>query len=317
MGSKVKVKQKHLVSICIPVLNEEASIPHLMKRIKAVETTLDESYDFEYIFTDNASTDGTWSVLQILKENYTNLRAYRFSKNIGFQKSILFNYGKSKGKVVIQLDADLQDPPELIPEFLKYWEQGHLIVSGVRTRRQEAKALEIFRRLGYWLIDFLSDYPIKRNTGDFRLLDRKIVDALIEIRSPKPYLRGTISRMGVLEKDVLYSRDSRNYGRSKFTLRELIKLGMNGIANNSNFPMRVASFLGGMALLLSVIGSIYVLYLRILQPDLPRGFASLYILGLFGLGVNAALLGIAISFIKKVYEMLNHEDVTIVEAKIS
>lgn len=316
MPIKQKSGEKALVSLCIPVCNEEDCLEPLLIRLASVCKALSRDYDFEIIFTDNASSDKTWQILLNSRVNFAKLRAFRFSKNIGFQKSILFNYQQAQGSVVIQLDADLQDPPELIEVFLKHWRDGFKIVSGVRVERSESKLMSLLRKLGYWLIDSASEYPIKRNTGDFRLLDRQVVDALTKIKSPKPYLRGTISRMGVSEMDVPYSRSARQFGRSKFGFWELIKLGLTALSNHSNVSIKVANLVGAISLGLSIIGSLYVLYLRIFQPELPRGFASIYIMILFGIGVNTILIGILVTFVKKVYEILSEEDLTIVVDKI-
>jgi glycosyltransferase involved in cell wall biosynthesis len=307
---------KPLISICVPVLNEEESLPFLVQRLNQICSKLKKSYDFEYVFTDNNSSDKTWEVLQELRKNNNVIRAYRFGKNVGFQKSILFNYKQANGSAVIQIDADLQDPPELIEQFLEYWSQGFKIVSGVRIDRKESKKMNYFRKFGYWFIDITSEHPIKRNAGDFRLIDRSVVEALNELRSPKPYIRGVISKMGLVEKDVFYSRELRERGESKFGFIELVKLGFAGFSNHSNLPLRIASYVGFGSLALSFVGLIYFTALKFYQPNLPRGFASLYIMILFGIGVNSILLSVLGSYMKKIYDLLSGEDPTIVTAKI-
>ena len=307
---------KPLISICVPVLNEEGSLPFLLQRLNRISDKLKELFDFEYVFTDNNSTDKTWEILQELSEKNTSIRAYRFGKNVGFQKSILFNYKQARGSAVIQIDADLQDPPELIEQFLDYWSQGFKIVSGVRIDRKESKKMNYFRKFGYWFIDVTSEHPIKRNAGDFRLIDRSVVDALNELRSPKPYIRGVISKMGLVEKDVFYSRDVRERGESKFGFIELVKLGFTGFSNHSNLPLRIANYVGFISLALSFVGLIYFTALKFYQPNLPRGFASLYVMILFGIGVNSILLSTLGSYIKKIYDLLSGEDPTIVTDKI-
>jgi polyisoprenyl-phosphate glycosyltransferase len=316
MSNDDNLRLKPLISICVPVLNEEESLPFLVERLNRISEKLEENFDFEYIFTDNNSTDKSWEILQALSKNNTAIRAYRFGKNIGFQKSILFNYRQAKGNAVIQLDADMQDPPELIEQFLEHWLQGFKIVSGVRVGRRESKSLSLFRNLGYWFIDVTSEHPIKRNAGDFRLIDRSVVDALSELRSPNPYIRGVISKMGLAEKDLFYSRDVRERGQSKFGVIELLKLGFTGFSNHSNLPLRIASYVGVLSLTLSFVGLLYFTALKFYQPDLPRGFASLYVMILFGIGVNSILLSVLGSYLKKIYDLLSGEDPTIVTAKI-
>jgi dolichol-phosphate mannosyltransferase len=316
MSQEVKNDERPLISICVPVLNEEESISKLLARLSITTRKLTDKFNFEYIFTDNNSSDRTWEKLQELKIDYPEIRAFRFGKNIGFQKSILFNYSQSRGDAVIQIDAALQDPPELIERFLEYWSLGYKVVSGVRIDRKESRTMKIFRNVGYWFIDVTSEHPIKRNTGDFRLIDRTVVDAVTKIRSPKPYLRGVISKMGLEEKDVDYSREARIHGESKFGVVELVKLGLTGFSNHSNIPLRFANYLGLASLALSFIGLIYFIILKIYQPDLPRGFASLYVMILFGIGVNSVLLSVVGSYIKKIYDLLSGEDPIIVTKSI-
>jgi len=305
-----------LISICVPVLNEEASIVHLVERLDLLKLRLARLYSFEYIFTDNNSTDNTWKILQQLGQSRPEIRAFQFGKNIGFQKSILFNYKQANGAAVIQIDADLQDPPELIETFLQHWEQGYKVVSGVREDRKESRFMKWFRATGYWFIDVSSEHPIKRNTGDFRLIDRTVVAALSGLRSPNPYIRGVISGMRLTEKDVYYKRDARINGESKFGVKELLKLGINGFSNHSKLPLKFANFVGFFSLALSVIGFVYFIALKFYQPDLPRGFASLYVMILFGIGVNSILLGVLGSYIRKIYELMSGEDPIIVTKEI-
>ena len=137
-----------LISICVPVLNEEASIIHLVERLDSLRLRLAASYNFEYIFTDNKSTDNTWEILCEISLTHPEIRAFQFGKNIGFQKSILFNYRQANGAAVIQIDADLQDPPEIIETFLQHWEQGYKVVSGVREDRNESRFMKWFRAAG-------------------------------------------------------------------------------------------------------------------------------------------------------------------------
>ena len=316
MNEKVQESCKPLISICVPVLNEEESIARLVERLDCLKVKLSESYEFEYVFTDNNSTDKTWEILQKLKNNHPAIRAFGFGKNIGFQKSILFNYRQAKGDAVVQIDADLQDPPELIEKFLDYWSQGFKVVSGIRTDRKESRLMKNFRKMGYWFIDVTSEHPVKRNAGDFRLIDRSVVDALNELKSPNPYLRGVISKMGLVEKDVKYTREARIHGESKFGILDLIKLGFTGFSNHSNLPLKFANYVGLVSLVLSFIGLVYSVVLKFYQPNLPRGFASLYAMILFGIGVNSILLSVLGSYAKKIYDLLSGENPVIVIKQI-
>jgi len=176
--------------------------------------------------------------------------------------------------------------------------------------------MKLFRAMGYWFIDVSSEHPIKRNTGDFRLIDRTVVDALSGLKSPNPYLRGIISGMKLTEKDVPYKRQVRESGESKFGITEILKLGLTGFSNHSKLPLKIANFVGFFSLALSVVGFIYFIALKFYQPNLPRGFASLYVMILFGIGVNSILLGVVGSYIRKIYELMSGEDPVIVIRKI-
>lgn len=296
-----------LISISIPILNEEESLPLLIKTLQELADEESKKYQFEFIFTDNASSDNSWEYLRKESEKETRIHALRFSKNIGFQNSILFNYAQTCGQAVIQLDADLQDPPNLVHGFLREWENGAKIVTGIRIERKERYFLKKFRNFGYWFIDRVSEHPIRRDAGDFRLLDREIIDQLTAIKTPNPYLRGIISGMSYPEVLVPYARNKRAAGISKFGIIDLLKLGITGVVNHSKLPFKVINFIGFASIALSFIGAAYILIIKFIQPDLPRGFTSIYLLLVFGIGLNALMLSIIGSYIRKLYLMLNGE----------
>ena len=307
---------KPLVSISSPVLNEALNISPLIVKLQQVVEQI-RNYEFEFVFTDNNSTDDTWRILLSESKKDSRIRAFKFSKNIGFQQSILFNYSQTRGEAVIQLDADMQDPPELIPEFLSHWETGFKVVSGVRNSRKEKRIINEIRKLGYWFVDLVSEHPIKRNAGDFRLLDRTVIESLISTKVPDPYLRGIISGLGLLEKDVIYSRNARSFGESKFGIGQVMKLGLQGISNHSNLPLKVANYVGIGSLVMSIFGTIYYITIKIVQPDLPRGYASIYILIIFGIGINSLLLSSIGSYVRKIYRILSNQSPIMVVDKIN
>ena len=175
----VELRKVVLVSICIPVMNEEESIPSLLVRLDQMAATVPQ-YEFEYVFSDNASTDKTWDVILESARSNSRVRTVGFSKNFGFQNSIVTNYAHASGQAIIQIDADLQDPPELIPQFLKFWESGYKVVYGVRQERPDGVFIRVFRSWGYKVIDALSEHRIPRNVGDFRLIDRVVVNEILK-----------------------------------------------------------------------------------------------------------------------------------------
>lgn len=304
---------KPLVSLAIPVLNEQDNLDALYARLVELADRMADRCDLEFVFTDNHSEDATWARLGQLAAADTRVRAIRFSKNFGFQRSILANYMHARGDAIMQIDADLQDPPELLEQFFERWQAGYHVVYGVRKKRQEGPLLNAFRRAGYWAIDRMSDHSIPRDVGDFRLVDRRVVTALLKIRTPNPYLRGMIADLGFRQVGIEYERSARVAGDSKFGVARLIKLGLTAVFNHSTVPLRLASAAGIAMILLSVLGALYYIALRLLQPDLPRGLASIHILVLFGIGLQSLLLGIVGEYLLRVYLMLRGEPVAIVE----
>jgi dolichol-phosphate mannosyltransferase len=306
-----------LISIAIPVYNEEGNIAALYQRLDALGTSMADECRLEFVFSDNSSTDSTWSMLETLAARDDRVRAIRFSKNFGFQRSILANYLHTRGDAVLQIDADLQDPPELLREFLALWRQGYHVVYGVRRARPEGKFIHSFRKVGYWFIDRISEHPIPRNAGDFRLVDRKVIDALERQRSAEPYLRGLIAGMGFRQIGITYDRSARVAGSSKFGVAQLIRLGLTGVFNHSLVPLRLATVAGIVILSLSAAGTIYYLVLKLLFPDFPRGLASLHILILFGIGFQSLLLGILGEYLLRIYRILRKEPIAIIQDSLN
>jgi glycosyltransferase involved in cell wall biosynthesis len=310
-------EKKPLISISIPVLNEEGNLDSLYDRLCALAERMKDRCRLEFVFSDNHSNDQTWALLSILAEKDDRIRAIRFSKNFGFQRSILANYMHTRGDAVMQIDADLQDPPEMLENFFELWQKGFQVVYGIRKKRPENVLLSAFRKLGYWAIDKISEHPIPRDAGDFRLIDRKVIQALVQIKTASPYLRGMIAGLGFNQTGVPYDRDARIVGDSKFNASRLVRLGLTAVFNHSTVPLRAASFLGATILITSVFGAVYYLVLKVLNPELPLGLASIHILVLFGIGLNSFLLGIIGEYLLRIYLVLRAEPVAIVEQSLN
>ena len=231
---------KKLISIVIPVYNEEANIRRLHGRLQSALAGIEKTYELEFVFTDNHSEDMTFPLLQELAREDARVRAYRFSRNFGFQRSILSGYRLARGAAAVQIDCDLQDPPEIIPEFIKKWEEGFHVVYGVRMRRPEPFTLRLARKAFYRLLDTLADEHLPHDAGDFRLVDRRVLDVVTGINDANPYLRGMIAGTGFSQVGVTYDRDKRTAGESKFGFRDLVRLALDAIANHSVVPLKLA-----------------------------------------------------------------------------
>lgn len=313
----IEKSTKPLISICIPVLNEAGNLDALYARLYSIGTRMADRCDLEFVFTDNHSDDVTWTKLAELAQKDKRIRAIRFSKNFGFQRSILANYLHTRGDAAMQIDADLQDPPEMLEVFFEKWQAGYHVIYGVRRKRPEGHFLQMFRRLGYWFIDAVSEYPIPRDVGDFRLIDRRVIEVLSKIKTPNPYLRGMIAGLGFTQTGIVYDRDARVYGESKFNVGRLIQLGLTAVFNHSSFPLRVASLTGGAMLGLSLLGSLYYFLLRLLHPELPQGLASIHILVLFGIGLQSLLMGIIGEYLLRIYIILRAEPIAIIQQSLN
>lgn len=300
-------KDLPLISICIPVLNEGENIFPLYSRIHSVTQGLVNEFSFEFIFSDNQSTDDTWEKITSISSKDHRIKAIKFTTNVGFQESILANFAHASGLAMIQIDADLQDPPELIHDFINNWRKGYKVVYGIRTSRRENPIFHLIRKLGYQIISKLSDHPIPKDAGDFRLIDREVRDKLLQSKTPRPYLRGMIASLGFPEKGIEYSRAERKANTSKFPLRRVFKLGFDGLVNHSSWPLRFSTFSGIAILIGSLLLSCYYFVLKLFNRDLPQGLASIHILVLFGIGMNALFLGIIGDYLNRIYLIVRNE----------
>ncbi len=312
-----QAKKLPLISISIPVYNEQDNLEALYQRLCELAKKMADKCRLEFVFSDNHSHDTTWQRLMALAAQDERVRAIRFSKNFGFQRSILANYLHTRGDAVLQIDADLQDPPEMLEEFFDLWQQGYQVVYGIRRGRVENFLLRNIRRIGYWFIDKISEHNIPQNVGDFRLIDRKVIRALEKYRFTNPYLRGIIAGMGFRQVGITYDRDARVAGNSKFKLIQILLLGLTGVFNHSPVPLRLASYAGIFLLGISILGAIYYVLLKIFHPHLPQGLASLHILILFGIGFQSLLLGILGEYLLRIFLLLRAEPIAIIEQSLN
>jgi glycosyltransferase involved in cell wall biosynthesis len=308
---------KPLISIVVPVYNEELNIRPFCERIDPVLDQLAPRFRFELIFTDNHSTDRTFSLLQEAAASDPRIRVFRFSKNFGFQRSILTGYLQSRGAAAIQLDVDLQDPPELMATFLDQWEAGADVVYGIRIQRPEGFTINAFRQIFYRLIDTLSEEHLPVDAGDFRLISRRVMDLLCKYRDANPYLRGTIATLGFKQIGVPYSRDARTRGESKFPFSKLVSLALDGILNHSTVPLRFATYFGLATSVVTIVLMLSYAFVRlVMRAAWPAGFTTLAALILLSISINAMLLGIIGEYLGRMYRQVRETPVTIIESII-
>lgn len=301
----------------MPVFNEEKNIIPCYEEMIRIASQLEDKYLFEFIFTDNHSEDGTFEILKGLHASDNRIKVYRFSKNFGYQKSILSGYFKSKGDACIQFDCDLQDPIDMVFDFINLWQAGNKVVYGIRQTRKEHALINFSRRFFYRLINALSEIDLPHDAGDFRLIDRDIVDALRRFDDATPYIRGTISSFGYKQVGVTYNRQARERGRSKFNFLDLVALALDGIVNHSIVPLRIATYLGIVISLTTIfLMPVYLVIKIFYNFDLPPGFTTLALFSLFGISLNALLLGIIGEYLGRIYKQVKKGPLTLIESSL-
>ena len=307
-----------LISIVIPVYNEEENIHNAYTVVTSIMNELNGKYDYEIIFTDNHSNDRSFEILSTIAKQDSKVRIIRFSNNFGYQRSILTGYNFSKGNAAIQLDCDLQDPPELIPEFIKHWERGYNVVYGVRKSRQEKTLLNIFRKLFYRVINLVSEDFLPEDAGDFRLIDRNVLNVLKKFKSSRPYLRGAIASIGFNQIGIEYDRRKRRKGVSKFSISNLIGLGLDGISSHSVLPLRIATYFGLMVSCFTfILTCIYLVGKLFLYKTWPAGFTTIILLILSVLGIIPLMLGIIGEYIGRIVSEVTDRPSVIIEKTIN
>ncbi len=310
-------ENRKLISICVPVLNEEQNVESLYEALLPVMVVLSK-YEFEILFTDNHSTDGTFNVLERLALRDPRIRIIRFSRNFGFQRSVFTAYANARGVAAVQIDCDLQDPPSLILDFVRKWEEGYRVVYGIRGSREEGALMNVVRKFFYRLIDSLSEDDLPLDAGDFRLLDRCVIDELVKFDDYQPYVRGTVAALGFDQIGIPYNRLERQRGKSKFSFRELIGLAFDGILNHSVVPLRMATYLGlviSCLTFLAIVG--YGVGRIFFGRNWPPGFATIIVLILGSLSLNALFLGIIGEYLGRIYKQVKRRPLTIIEREVN
>ncbi|BBJ00646.1 glycosyl transferase [Ferrigenium kumadai] len=309
--------RKTLISVVIPVYNEEDNIEASYEAVLREFNAYDD-IDVEIIFTDNHSVDKSFSILSDIAKRDRRVKVLRFTRNFGFNKSILAGYRHASGDAAIQIDCDLEDPPSLFHEFIRLWRDGHDVVVGIRAQRKESRAKALVRRSFYALLNNLSDVKHEVNSGDFRLIDRTVLDQLKIIQDPHPFVRGLVSELSINPASVSFSRNSRQFGESKFPLRQLIRLALEGVYAHSTAPLKLATYAGLIiALLMALLTGCYIIA-RLLAPgEWPAGFATTTILILFGISLNALFLGIIGEYIARIYQQVRMRPYVVIEKALN
>lgn len=309
---------RKLISIVIPVFNEEKNVGHAYQAVCDVFDTSLPDFDFEIVFTDNHSTDDTMLELEKIAIKDSRVRVASFTRNFGFNRSLITAYRLAQGDAAIQLDCDLQDPPELFPEFIKRWQQGSDVVVGLRRKRPEPGWLLLLRKSFYRFLSRISQDNLVVDGGDFRLVDRSILIQLKKIHDAAPYVRGLISTLASNQTGFEYERRERKHGDSKFPLVRLVGLAIDGIVSHSTVPLRLASIFGfGVAIMTVILALLYALMRLFFEQNIPAGFTTAIILELLSIGLNAIFLGVIGEYLGRIHMQLRQVPVTVMQRTIN
>lgn len=308
------MSQRKIVSLVIPVYNEQDVLHPFYERTKKVLESL--PYDYEILFVDDGSSDQSFKVLCDFAKSDRFVRIIQFTKNFGHMKALAAGLDSARGDAVITLDSDLQHPPELIPELLTKWEKGTKIVS---TIRESTEAIGFFRkntaRLFYWVFNKITQTKINPNAADFRLFDKTVVEALKNFQERVRFLRGLVDWMGYGQEYVTYQADPRYAGRSKYTFFRMLSFAIDGITSFSAFPLRAATYLG---LGIAFFSSIYILYALFIKLTgrAVAGWTSILVVVLFIGGIQLIFLGILGEYLSRIYEETKRRPLYIVNEKV-
>ncbi len=287
-----------LLSVVAPVYNEEGTIEEFYSRVRAAL----EGLNFELVLVDDGSTDSSATILERLAGSDPRVRLVLLSRNFGHQTALTAGLDHARGDAVVMLDADLQDPPELIPRMLDHWRSGCDVVYAVRERREGESRFKLSTaKWFYKLFDKLAQVELEHNSGDFRLLDRRPLDALLAMRERNRFLRGMTVWVGYTQAAVSYQRDPRYAGETKYTLSKMLKFSLDAISSFSHRPLQLATLLGFLISTLAFIAIPVVVILRLSGSYLP-GFGSITIAILLLGGIQLIAIGIIGEYVGRIYD---------------
>jgi dolichol-phosphate mannosyltransferase len=288
------------LSVVVPCYNEQESIHACHERLTEVLHGLNESYEIVYV--DDGSRDKTAELLEQIHLRDPHVVVVRLSRNFGHQPAVTAGLSASLGRAVVIIDADLQDPPELIPEMVALWRSGYKVVYGIRQTRDGETPFKLWTAKAFYrLINSLSDVEIPVDTGDFRLIDRVVVDVFLQMPERHRLLRGMWSWIGFPQVGLPYQRAHRYAGETKYPLRKMLGLAVDGIVSFSVVPLRLVTALGFLSAGGAFIGIVYTLWVRLLTHSWVRGWAISFVGMLFMAGVQMLCLGILGEYIGRIY----------------
>ena len=306
------------ITIIIPVYDEEKVVNECYKRVKESLKKIPD-YTYEIIFVNDGSKDKTLEILEDIAQKDEQVKVISFSRNFGHQAAVTAGLKEVTGDAIVIIDADLQDPPELIPDMIKKWEEGFEVIYGKRSTRKGESAFKLLTaKMFYDTLNALSDVEIPKNTGDFRLVDRKVVDTINSLPEHNKFLRGLFSWVGYKQYAYEYERQERFAGETKYPLKKMFKLASDGIISFSSKPIKLVGGLGIFSITISIIILIYALASYIFKLNqLSAGWTSIMVAITFFAGVQLLSLWVISEYIGRIYDEAKGRPQYIVDKKIN
>ena len=301
------------ISILIPAYNEQEVLDKLYKRLNKLAAD-NKSYDFEFLFINDGSKDKTLEIIKEYADSDTRVSFINFSRNFGKEIAMCAGFDYVTGDATVVIDADLQDPPELIPEMIRYWEKGYDDVYAKRVSRDGETWFKKFSSsLFYKILQKTTHIPIQIDTGDFRLLDRRCVEALKQIRESQRYTKGMFSWIGYKKKEITYNRDARAAGTGKWNYLKLIDFAIDGITSFTIAPLRLSTILGFIISIISFLYMMIIVFKTIIFHDPVAGYPSLMAVVLFLGGVQLLSLGVIGEYIGRIFNETKQRPLYLIE----
>jgi dolichol-phosphate mannosyltransferase len=299
------------ISVVVPIYNEEETIPELYRRLSGVFEKLGRAH--EIIFVDDGSTDGSFELLRRLHERDHAVRLIRFSRNFGHQVAVTAGVDHASGDAIVIIDGDLQDPPETIPALIDKWQEGYDVVYAVRSRRQgESKVKAATASVFYRILKRLANIDVPVDSGDFRLISRRVAASLVSLRERNRYIRGLTSWIGYSQAGVTYERAKRYAGQTKYPLRKMIKFALDGVTSFSFVPLQLATVIGLCVAALCLAYLSYVVYLAVFSDVTVRGWPSTMVAILFLGAVQLIAIGIIGEYLGRIYDEVKQRPLYII-----
>lgn len=307
---------KELISVVVPMYYEEEVAQECYNRLKQVMDN--NKINYEFIFVNDGSTDDTINILKMIAEKDSKVKIVDFARNFGHQTAVTAGIDYAIGDAIVIIDADLQDPPEVIPDLIAKWKEGYEVVYAKRKKRKGETWFKLLTaRYFYRFLNYMSDIDIPKDTGDFRIIDRKVAEVFKLMTERNRFVRGMMSWIGFRQTYIEYERDERFAGETKYPLKKMVKFASDGIFAFSTKPLRIVMTIGLLSVLLSFIVLVYAVTVKLFGNDVEAGWASIMVAITFFSGIQLLGLGIVGQYIARIYDESKNRPIYIVKDTVN